>query len=419
MKSVQFGQTPLWVVGAGHGPTALYTVLAGAFGQGRGGVRFPGRRRLAELLGVSVRTVSRWLTALRKIGAIRTLQRRQAKAGTWSTNLFWLAWSKPFKEPSGGVFSQVKPRATGGALTRPSNPSTSLRSGPPEADCEDVSYSEVQEVPVSSDGSGGGVEMKISTVRGEGTLFEVDQVAVVKGSGKTGRKKTVSESKKRGTPTSRIVGWWIGHRVVAPTPGMTMAMGKAVKECLTRGGVEADEESVKRQLEDLMMGGTDSPVHLLRAFAIFPGKKPDAKDYEKNPLWTRWQRRSLWNPGGNTGSPTGASSTATDGISDPPPASQKIPTHGCSGVPDRNVPPTGHPSTPRSPDSSTDLPTSSPSVPETRVSSGDSPVDGSGDGSYPGATPTRSIRSLMGDVAQSMRMELRKGYIPGTDIRVE
>lgn len=416
--AVQFGQTPLWVVGAGHGPTALYTVLAGAYGRGRGGVRFPGRRRLAEILAVSVRTVSRWLTALRKIGAIRTLQRRQVKAGTWSTNLFWLAWSTPFKEPSRRVFSQVKPRATGGALTRPSNPSTSLRSGPPEADCENVSYSKVLDVPVVSDVSGEELGMKISTTRGEEPLFEVDQVAVVGKGGETG-KKTVSGSKERGTPTSRIVGWWIGHRAVAPTSGMTMAMGKAVKECLTKGGVEADEKSVQRQLEDLMRGGTDSPVHLLRAFAIFPGKKPGAKDYEKNPLWTRWQRRSLWNPGGSTGSPTGASSTATDGISDPPPVSQKIPTSGCSGVPDRNVPPTGHPSTPRSPDSSTDSPTSSPSVPETPVSPGDSPVDGSGDGSYPGATPTRSIRSLMGDVAQSMRMELRKGYIPGTDIRVE
>lgn len=248
-----FGMTPLWIYRAGAGPAALFGWLAGAYGQGRGGARFPGRQKLAAALGVSVRTVSRWLSKLREIGAVVSHQR--VHGTRYSSNRYWLTWDDP-------QFSQVGPRATGGAHNQTKTFTSSTK----------------RNLLTDSQASRkAGLSMKKSApTTGQAGLFPEDEVAKCRDNHDNDIDSNVSVPRVKGSPTSRAVTYWLAGRKERPTPQVIAGVGRAIKRCFEENP-ELGEREMRDAIDSLMLRGLDGlPKQYYARFDVRPKRRAPA-----------------------------------------------------------------------------------------------------------------------------------------------
>lgn len=92
MTGGRFAQVPLELLGDPHvsdGAVRLWAILSGAYADYSTGEAFPSRNTLAGILGVSVRTVVRYVTQLETAGWLEVVRRRTAN-GDWTSNLYRL-----------------------------------------------------------------------------------------------------------------------------------------------------------------------------------------------------------------------------------------------------------------------------------------------------------------------------------------
>ena len=128
-------------------------------------------------------------------------------------------------------------------------------------------------------------------------LFDLDtasQVDTRTSNQDTDNKQNIEKDGTRGcgTPTSRVVAYWLSGRAERPKPGVIAGMGKAISTCLQSG---CEEDDVRRVIDTLMTAGLDGfPNHLLTRFGLRKTpKRPNKKrDYEKDPLWKHHPRSS-------------------------------------------------------------------------------------------------------------------------------
>jgi DNA-binding transcriptional MocR family regulator len=96
-ERVNFEMIPHWLLEEAKtlSPTSivLYLMLK-KFADYKTGECFPGRKRLASQMGVSVRTVGRSLKELENIGAIKITHRRYKDKKENDTNLYFICWNR-------------------------------------------------------------------------------------------------------------------------------------------------------------------------------------------------------------------------------------------------------------------------------------------------------------------------------------
>lgn len=89
----QFAQVPVALLtdpNLSDGAVRLWAILSGAYADYSTGEAYPARSTLAGLLGVSVRSVTRYITQLEQAGWL-TVEHRKTAAGDWAPNLYRLA----------------------------------------------------------------------------------------------------------------------------------------------------------------------------------------------------------------------------------------------------------------------------------------------------------------------------------------
>lgn len=92
MTGGRFAQVPLELLSDPRvcdGAVRLWAILSGAYADYSTGEAFPSRNTLADFLGVSVRTVVRYITQLEQSGWVEVTRRRAAN-GDWTSNLYRL-----------------------------------------------------------------------------------------------------------------------------------------------------------------------------------------------------------------------------------------------------------------------------------------------------------------------------------------
>jgi DNA-binding transcriptional MocR family regulator len=89
----QFAQVPVALLtdpNLSDGAVRLWAILSGRYADYSTGEAYPSRTTLAGLLGVSVRSVSRYVNQLEQAGWL-TVEHRKTAAGDWAPNLYRLA----------------------------------------------------------------------------------------------------------------------------------------------------------------------------------------------------------------------------------------------------------------------------------------------------------------------------------------
>lgn len=91
---VIFGKVPLWLITSdcSDGAVRLFAYFKARFGGFKLGI-FPAQQTIATDLGIKIRSVQNRLRELERVGALKSTKRGQNK-----TNLYELAWDKPFLE---------------------------------------------------------------------------------------------------------------------------------------------------------------------------------------------------------------------------------------------------------------------------------------------------------------------------------
>lgn len=98
-RGTRFAMVPLWLVDElepkhrANG-IALYAVLV-AHCDTDTGEAWPTRYRLATMIGKSVETVKRTMSALVDIGAVERLEQRTNRAGSWSSTRYLVHFDPP------------------------------------------------------------------------------------------------------------------------------------------------------------------------------------------------------------------------------------------------------------------------------------------------------------------------------------
>lgn len=104
-----YAQIPLWIVRSGKalssGAVRLYGVLKSYTDNGQS-VAFPGKERISEDMGISIRSVFNYLKELEDFDALRIQQRRKENSGSFSSNIYILAWDGPFHDELGEVVQE-------------------------------------------------------------------------------------------------------------------------------------------------------------------------------------------------------------------------------------------------------------------------------------------------------------------------
>lgn len=214
--------------------------------------------RLAEECKVSVSTISRWMRELKRVGAIKASYR-------------WYGTKRiadMIELPMGDPRSPACTSTVDGHTRKSSTPTKRSTSS-------------------SKRGVLPGVQ---------GTLFDLEPASQFDSrttSQDTDNEKIVENDVTRGcgTPTSRVVGYWLSGRKERPKPGVIAGMGRAIKKCLDSG---FGEDEVRRAIDALMMVGRDvSSVQLLVRFGLRTRpQRVKKRDYEKDPLWKHHPRSS-------------------------------------------------------------------------------------------------------------------------------
>lgn len=249
---------------------------------------------LAEEFGVSVRTVSRWISYLRDIGALITRYRWGAR-GKRLSDLIKLAWHDPREHPPAwDDQARDQPACRTGDAHKGTKPttSTSLRS----VEVTDPSLRSVNSSLRSVDGdqlldqsdaqsTKRADEMAHKVSPGQASLFTEDELDQLDANVPIRETSTneVSRAKKEGTPTRRTMAYWLSGRVSRPERHVILGMGRAIKQCIESG---VPEEEVRQALDTLMGQGLDIfPRHLLLRFGLAKFGNRKTRDYQKNPLF--------------------------------------------------------------------------------------------------------------------------------------
>ncbi|HEY6022125.1 MAG TPA: hypothetical protein VIY48_20325 [Candidatus Paceibacterota bacterium] len=126
--------------------------------------------------------------------------------------------------------------------------------------------------------------MKPTVVPGQASFFTEEEVFGLDGEKtvvETGR-NDVCRERKEGTPTKRLISYWLAGRTHRPARHVIMGMGRAIKKCIESG---ATEEEIREALDGLMRTGLDIfPRHLMLRFGLSVGKQKQ-RDYKENPLY--------------------------------------------------------------------------------------------------------------------------------------
>lgn len=111
-----YAQVPRWVLRTGdrlsHGAVRLYGVIM-TYASNDERTAFPGRERLAEDMGVKVRSVSTYIKELEDFGALTVTRRRNRRTGNFYSNHYTLIFTEP------GAEYCTPPDAVDDPVTRP------------------------------------------------------------------------------------------------------------------------------------------------------------------------------------------------------------------------------------------------------------------------------------------------------------
>lgn len=277
-----YGSVPLWIHRAGTAEAGFYGFLSGRWADDRGRL-WPSVATMAEAVGKSIRTVERWIAKLKKIGALQVFRRRR-RDGTLGTATYQLVWEDPSPELNNARSRPHDKFGTARTIPTVTSSTSVLRTG-----------EQAREPVTAFDG-----ELEMASKVSEGQLSfdlniddQLDSCTTPSDNGIKDRNECPKEG--RGTAASRVMAWWISNRKVAPTPVQRLAMGGAIKQCLTSQIEPTDEQGVTEALRELMRSGTDTPMLLRRRFAIYP-KRRKQRDYQKDPLFMHTPKPSMLKP---------------------------------------------------------------------------------------------------------------------------
>ena len=93
-----YAQIPKWVLRSGkklsHGAKALYGVIM-TYADNETRAAFPGKEKLAEDMGASVRSIFNYMKELEDFGALKVTRRRNKKTGNYYANHYTLVFNDP------------------------------------------------------------------------------------------------------------------------------------------------------------------------------------------------------------------------------------------------------------------------------------------------------------------------------------
>lgn len=96
-----YAQIPRWILRAGdklsHGAVRLYGVIM-TYADNSTRAAFPSREKLAEDMGVKVRSISTYIKELEDFGALEVTRRRNKKTGNFYANHYVLVFTEPGAE---------------------------------------------------------------------------------------------------------------------------------------------------------------------------------------------------------------------------------------------------------------------------------------------------------------------------------
>lgn len=134
-----YAQIPRWILRAGdklsHGAVRLYGVIM-TYADNSTRAAFPSREKLAEDMGVKVRSISSYIKELEDFGALEVTRRRNKKTGNFYANHYVLVFTEP------GAEICTPPDAVDCPRTR----STILNIDPPSFTSEDESPNDTKEL---------------------------------------------------------------------------------------------------------------------------------------------------------------------------------------------------------------------------------------------------------------------------------
>lgn len=134
-----YAQIPKWVLRSGkklsHGAKALYGVIM-TYADNETRAAFPGKEKLAEDMGASVRSIFNYMKELEDFGALKVTRRRNKKTGNYYANHYTLVFNDPSatecRRPSAEECPRSKP--------------TILNIDPPSFTSEDESSNDIKEL---------------------------------------------------------------------------------------------------------------------------------------------------------------------------------------------------------------------------------------------------------------------------------
>ncbi|MDU5969243.1 MAG: helix-turn-helix domain-containing protein [Cutibacterium avidum] len=95
-----YAQIPVWVLRSGgklpSGAVQLYGVIM-TYADNTTHAAFPGREQLAGDLGVSIRSIGKYIKALEDFGAMKVTRRRNKRTGNFYANHYVLRFSNPWE----------------------------------------------------------------------------------------------------------------------------------------------------------------------------------------------------------------------------------------------------------------------------------------------------------------------------------
>lgn len=131
-----FAQIPVWVLRSGgklpSGAVQLYGVIM-TYADNTTHAAFPGREQLAGDLGVSIRSIGKYIKALEEFGAMKVTRRRNKRTGNFYANHYVLRFSNPWEAEC------PRRREPGDPVTRPTDLTTPTSVVAPTPSSPDVS----------------------------------------------------------------------------------------------------------------------------------------------------------------------------------------------------------------------------------------------------------------------------------------
>lgn len=134
-----YAQIPKWIIRSGdalsHGAVRLYGAIM-TYADNDTKAAFPGREKLAENLGIKVRSISTYIKELEDFGALNVTRRRNKRTGNFYANHYVLVFNEPSAEYCTPPDAVDCPRTTPTVLNIDPPLSTSDASAPdPQKNC--------------------------------------------------------------------------------------------------------------------------------------------------------------------------------------------------------------------------------------------------------------------------------------------